>query len=368
LVAGDAMIRLENIRKVFPGSRRAAVSDLSLDIGRGECVTLIGPSGCGKTTTLKMINRIIEPTSGLIEIDGRDAMAIPAHELRRSIGYVIQQIGLFPHRTIAQNIGTVPALLGWEQPRIDERVAELVEVVGLDAEMMARYPSELSGGQQQRAGVARALAADPPVLLMDEPFGAVDPIVRKRLQSEFHDLQGRLSKTVVFVTHDVDEAILLGDRMAILNIGGIIEQFEAPESVLAEPASEFVESFLGRERGLKRLALLPIGEAHLEQGPFVDVSVPPVEARRVMDEHGVDWLGILDGERLLGWVDGSRLGDASLRDLEPRPFLVTLDTGSSLRSALDAVVTSHARVAVVVEDGIYRGMLDLEAIAEEITE
>ena len=367
-MAGDAMIRLENVRKVFPGSTRAAVSDLSLDIRRGECVTLIGPSGCGKTTTLKMINRIIEPTSGRIEIDGRDAMAIPAHDLRRSIGYVIQQIGLFPHRTIAQNIGTVPALLGWGQAKIDERVAELVDVVGLDAEMMTRYPSELSGGQQQRAGVARALAADPPVLLMDEPFGAVDPIVRKRLQVEFRDLQGRLGKTVVFVTHDVDEAIVLGDRMAILNIGGIIEQFEAPESVLADPASEFVESFLGGERGLKRLALLPIGEAHLEPGPFVDISVPPAEAHRIMEQHGVDWVGLLDGERLLGWVDRARIGDSPLGDLEPRPFLVTLDTDSSLRSALDAVVTSHARVAVVVEDGIYRGMLDLEAIAEGITE
>ena len=367
-MAGDPMIRLENVTKVFPTSTRAAVSDLSLDIGRGECVTLIGPSGCGKTTTLKMINRIIEPTSGRIQVDGKDAMAIPAHELRRSIGYVIQQIGLFPHRTIAQNIGTVPVLLGWDQARIDDRVAELVEVVGLDAEMMSRYPSELSGGQQQRVGVARALAADPPVLLMDEPFGAVDPIVRKRLQSEFHDLRGRLGKTVVFVTHDVDEAILLGDRMAILNIGGIIEQYDPPEKVLAEPASDFVERFLGGERGLKRLALLPIGEADLEPGPFVDVSVPPAEARRVMEQQGVDWLGLLDAEALLGWVDGALIDDTPLRELEPRPFLVTLDMDASLRSALDAVVTSHARVAVVVEDGVYRGMLDLDAIAEGITE
>jgi osmoprotectant transport system ATP-binding protein len=203
---------------------------------------------------------------------------------------------------------------------------------------------------------------------MDEPFGAVDPIVRKRLQSEFHDLRGRLGKTVVFVTHDVDEAILLGDRMAILNIGGIIEQYDPPEKVLAEPASDFVERFLGGERGLKRLALLPIGEADLEPGPFVDVSVPPAEARRVMEQHGVDWLGLLDAEALLGWVDGALIDDTPLRELEPRPFLVTLDMDASLRSALDAVVTSHARVAVVVEDGVYRGMLDLDAIAEGITE
>jgi osmoprotectant transport system ATP-binding protein len=367
-VAGDTMIRLEKVRKVFPGTARAAVTDLSLDIGRGECVTLVGPSGCGKTTTLKMINRIIEPTSGRISVDGRDAMAIPPHELRRSIGYVIQQIGLFPHRTIAQNIATVPALLGWDRARIEDRVAELVETVGLDAEMLTRYPAELSGGQQQRVGVARALAADPPVLLMDEPFGAVDPIVRKRLQAEFQRLQQRLGKTVVFVTHDVDEAIFLGDRMAILDIGGILEQYDTPEKVLATPASGFVERFLGGERGLKRLALLPVSEAGLERGPFVDIGATSTEAQAVMARHGVDWIGLLDGEHLLGWVEGSLVDGTPLDDLEPRPFLVTLSSNSSLRAALDAVVTGHARVAVIVDDGLYKGMLDLEAIAEEITE
>jgi osmoprotectant transport system ATP-binding protein len=362
------MISLENVSKTFPGAPHPAVTDLSLEVGRGEFVTLVGPSGCGKTTTLKMINRIIEPTSGRIAIDGRDAMATPAHELRRSIGYVIQQVGLFPHRTIAQNVGTVPSLLGWEQDRIDERVAELVETVGLDPVMLSRYPSELSGGQQQRVGVARALAADPPVLLMDEPFGAVDPIVRKRLQDEFRDLQQRLGKTVVFVTHDVDEAIFLGNRMAILNIGGILEQYDAPETILAEPANEFVESFLGGERGLKRLGLLPVTGAATERGPFVEVTEDPDQAKRVMEDHDVDWLGLLDRGRLLGWVDGSLVDRVPLSELEPRPFLVTLDSDSTLRSALDAVVTGHARVAVVVDDGVYRGMLDLEAIAEEITE
>jgi osmoprotectant transport system ATP-binding protein len=364
----DAMIRVENLRKVFQGSARPAVTDLTIDVRRGECVTLIGPSGCGKTTTLKMINRIIEPTSGKISVDGRDAMTVPAHELRRSIGYVIQQIGLFPHRTIAQNIGTVPSLLGWDQARIADRVEELVDTVGLDPEMLTRYPSELSGGQQQRVGVARALAADPPVLLMDEPFGAVDPIVRKRLQAEFHELQKRLGKTVVFVTHDVDEAILLGDRMAILEVGGVLAQYDAPEAILAEPASAFVERFLGGERGLKRLALLPVGEAGLVKGPFVDVTAEVEEARRVMEEQRVDWIGLLDGERLLGWVAGSSVGSASLGEIEPRPFLVTLSSDDTLRAALDAVVTSHARVAVVADDGVFRGMLDLESIAEEITE
>jgi osmoprotectant transport system ATP-binding protein len=339
-----------------------------MEIRRGECVTLIGPSGCGKTTTLKMINRIIEPTSGHISIDGRDAMSIPPHELRRSIGYVIQQIGLFPHRTIAQNIATVPALLGWDDTRIADRVDELVDTVGLDSEMLSRYPSELSGGQQQRVGVARALAADPPVLLMDEPFGAVDPIVRKRLQAEFHQLQESLGKTVVFVTHDVDEAIFLGDRMAILEVGGILAQYDAPEKILAGPSSAFVERFLGGERGLKRLALLPVSDAGLIPGPFVDVTVSSEEARQVMERHGVDWVGLLDGDRLLGWVEGSRFDSSPLQQIEPRPFLVTLGSGDSLRTALDAVVTSHARVAVVVDDGVYRGMLDLEAIAGEITE
>jgi osmoprotectant transport system ATP-binding protein len=362
------MIRLEAVTKVFPGASRPAVDELTLEVARGEFVTLVGPSGCGKTTTLKMINRIIEPTSGKILIDGEDALATPPHELRRSIGYVIQQIGLFPHRTIAQNIATVPALLGWDEERIEERVSELVEVVGLDPEMLGRYPAALSGGQQQRVGVARALAADPPVLLMDEPFGAVDPIVRKRLQQEFHDLQERLGKTVVFVTHDVDEAILLGDRMAILNVGGILEQYDRPEHILANPASAFVRDFLGGERGLKRLALLPVSEASMRRGPVVEVTASPDDARRAMEEESADWVGLLDGGRLLGWVDGSEIGTRPLRDLSPKPFLVTLGGDASLRSALDAVVTSHARVAMVVDDGVYLGMLDLEGIAEEITE
>ncbi|MGC2241018.1 MAG: ABC transporter ATP-binding protein [Acidimicrobiia bacterium] len=363
------MIRLESVSKTFPGAVRPAVSSLSLEIGRGDFVTLVGPSGCGKTTTLKMINRIIEPTDGTILIDGRVAMAIPPHELRRSIGYVIQQIGLFPHRTISQNIATVPDLLGWDQVRIEDRVAELVELVGLEADLLPRYPSELSGGQQQRVGVARALAADPPVLLMDEPFGAVDPIVRKRLQQEFLELQERLGKTVVFVTHDIDEALFLGTKTAILNVGGILEQYDRPEVILASPANAFVEDFLGGERGLKRLALLPVEDAELEPGPFVELGTGIDEARRVMRVNGTDWLGLLDRGRLLGWVGADEVDSRPLSVIEPRPFLVTLMSNSSLRQALDAVVTGHARVAVVVDDaGTYLGMLDLEAIAGEITE
>ncbi|MEX1126606.1 MAG: ATP-binding cassette domain-containing protein [Acidimicrobiia bacterium] len=362
------MIRLENVAKVFGGASAPAVANLSLEVDRGELVALVGPSGCGKTTTLKMINRLIEPTSGRIEVDGRDVMTAPPHELRRSIGYVIQQVGLFPHRTIAQNVATVPRLLGWDEARIKDRVGELFELVGLDDSMLERYPSELSGGQQQRVGVARALAADPPVLLMDEPFGAVDPIVRGHLQGEFLELQSRLEKTVVFVTHDIDEAILLGSRIAILNVGGLLEQHDTPERILASPANAFVESFIGAERGLKRLALHPISEAEMSRGPVIDITAKPEEASRVMDENGVSWVGLLSGDRLLGWVDGSEIDGRPLAELAPREFLVSLRSDSSLRAALDAVVTGHARVAVVVDDGIYRGMLDLEAIAEEITE
>ena len=362
------MIRLDGVTKIFPGTSSPAVTDLSLDVGEGEFVTLVGPSGCGKTTTLKMINRIIEPTSGRIEIGGRDALSMEPHVLRRSIGYVIQQIGLFPHRTIAQNIATVPNLLGWDAGRIEARVAELIMTVGLDEEMLDRYPSELSGGQQQRVGVARALAADPPVLLMDEPFGAVDPIVRGRLQQEFLDIHDRLGTTVVFVTHDIDEALYLGARVAILNIGGILEQYDTPENILSDPANEFVEDFLGGERGLKRLALRPVSDAAMTRGPVIEVSASPDEARAVMASHGVDWVALLEGTRLLGWVDRSEVNTAPLSDLHPKPFAVSLSPDSSLREAVDAVVTGHARVAVVVENGDYLGMVDLESIAEEITE
>lgn len=362
------MIRLDHVSKQYPGASTPAVGDLTLDVARGEFVTLVGPSGCGKTTTLKMINRIIEPTGGSIRIDGVDALSMPAHQLRRSIGYVIQQIGLFPHYTIAQNIATVPRLLGWDELRILARTDELIDLVGLEAEMLPRYPGELSGGQQQRVGVARALAADPPVLLMDEPFGAVDPIVRGNLQAEFLELQRELGKTVVFVTHDIDEAILLGTRIAILNVGGVLEQYDTPEVILRNPANQFVEDFLGGERGLKRLGLLSVGSADLVRGPVVDVTASDSDARLAMDQHGVEWFGILDGERLLGWADASSLNGAGVRGIAPRGFAVELNSASSLREALDSVVTGHARTAVVVDDGIYRGMLDLEAIAGEITE
>ena len=284
---------------------------------QGSLTALVGPSGCGKTTTLKMINRLIEPTSGTIEVQGRRVLEMPVHELRRGIGYVIQQTGLFPHKTIAANIGTVPSLLGWDKSRVRERVAELVDLVGLDPELLSRYPAELSGGQQQRVGVARALAADPPILLMDEPYSAVDPIVRARLQDELITLQRRVHKTIVLVTHDIDEAIKLADYVALLNIGGVLEQFGPPAELLRAPVNDFVAGFLGRERALKRMGLMRVR----------DVTLAPTA-----DD-----------------VDDSTA--------------VRLDT--PLRQALDVIVDSASRaVAVVDDDGRRLGVLTIEQIAE----
>ncbi|MGH3441500.1 MAG: ATP-binding cassette domain-containing protein [Nitriliruptorales bacterium] len=361
------MIRLRDVTKVFPGSSEPAVGGLSFDVPEGEIAVLVGPSGCGKTTTLRMINRLIEPTSGTIEVGGERADALPEHELRRRIGYVIQSVGLFPHRTIAQNIATVPRLLGWDRQRITARVDELVEIMGLDPQLRRRYPSELSGGQQQRVGVARALAADPPVLLMDEPFGAVDPIVRTRLQHELLALQERVKKTIVFVTHDIDEAILLGDRVAILNIGGVLEQYAPPEEILREPTGPFVEDFLGSERGLKRLSLIPVTSLELQRGPVVDASASIEEAKQVVAAEDVDWVGVLDGRRLRGWVWISDLEPGrAVGDHETRQFRVWIEAGSSLRTALDAIVNTRNNVAVVYDGDHYLGMLTIDRISREL--
>jgi osmoprotectant transport system ATP-binding protein len=360
------MIKLEHVAKVFPGQLVPAVGDLSLEVQGGEIAVLIGPSGCGKSTTLRMINRLIEPTSGRITVAGKDIAAQKAHELRLSIGYVIQQVGLFPHRTIARNIATVPQLLGWDRSRINARVDELMELVGLEPELASRYPTELSGGQQQRVGVARALAADPPVLLMDEPFGAVDPIVRLRLQEELLDLQRRLRKTIVFVTHDIDEAIRLADRMAVLNVGGALEQYEPPVDLLAHPANEFVLEFLGADRGLKRLALIPVSAAELEPGPTVDVGSTIANARAVMTREGVDWVAVLDQGRPRGWISASQLdGHERISEIEPTRFPVAVKPSDSLRHALDALVNSPTQVVVVIDDdGRYLGMLDVGRIGK----
>ncbi len=278
VITAKVALRLENVTKRFADAPVDAVSNLSLDLPEGTLTALVGPSGCGKTTTLRMINRLEEPTSGSIELFGRDVRTTPVADLRRGMGYVIQHAGLFPHRSVAANIATVPKLLGWDKARIAARVDDLVELLGLDPALLTRYPAALSGGQQQRVGVARALAADPPILLMDEPYSAVDPIVRERLQDELIALQRRVRKTIVFVTHDIDEAIKLADNVALLDVGGVIAQFGPPDELLRAPATPFVESFLGSERALRRLALHTVGDASLDALPSRHDELPTVQS------------------------------------------------------------------------------------------
>ena len=277
----------------------------------GEICVLVGPSGCGKTTAMRMVNRTVEITSGEIEIGGTPVGDRSPAQLRREIGYVIQQIGLFPHRTIAQNIATVPGLVGWERDRIAARVTELLELISLPAEVADRYPSQLSGGQQQRVGVARALAADPPVMLMDEPFGAIDPINRERLQNEFLRLQAEIRKTILFVTHDIDEAIKMGDRIAIMRQGGHLAQFATPAELLMAPADEFVEDFVGADRALKRLALMRVSDVDLWEAPLAFVGQDTADVRAKLERAEVPWAVLVDSDRKpLGWL--------SERDLEAR--------------------------------------------------
>ncbi|MFI9629999.1 ABC transporter ATP-binding protein [Streptomyces sp. NPDC052042] len=304
------MIRFEHVTKRYPDGT-TAVDDLSFEVAEGELVTLVGPSGCGKTTTMKMVNRLIEPTEGRIFLDGDDISAIDPVRLRRRIGYVIQQVGLFPHRTILENTATVPHLLGWKRGKARDRAAELLDLVGLDPSVYGdRYPEQLSGGQRQRVGVARALAADPPVLLMDEPFGAVDPVVRERLQNEFLKLQARVRKTVLFVTHDIEEAVRLGDRIAVYGQGAI-EQFDSPATVLGAPATPYVADFVGADRGLKRLSVTPIEEGDLDQPPVVHLDDSLERATERLRAEGARWAVVLDGDdNLHGWIPSDRPGTA----------------------------------------------------------
>jgi osmoprotectant transport system ATP-binding protein len=315
---GGATIQLLDVTKTYPGQLAPAVDHITLEIAAGEIVVLVGPSGCGKTTTMKMINRLIEPTSGRILIGGTDVLKLDADEHRRNVGYVIQQIGLFPHMRIAENIGLVPRMLGWSRSKTAERVEELLEVVGLPAgEYARRYPRELSGGQQQRVGVARALAADPPVMLMDEPFGATDPITRDRLQNEFLRLQGEMGKTIVFVTHDFDEALKMGDRIAVLGPRSVIAQYDTPEAILASPANDYVASFIGSGGQLKRLALMLLRDAVLRPVPARrDLPVITVEATLhdaldLMLENGREKVLVADGEA----GGGQMLGSIRMDDL-----------------------------------------------------
>ncbi len=311
------MLVLDRVTKRYPGGQ-VAVRELSLTIGEGETCVLVGPSGCGKTTLLRTINRMVEPTSGRILLNGEDVRAMDPVRLRLRMGYVIQQIGLFPHLTVAENVATVPRLLRWDRARIRARVTELLELVGLEPARFAhRYPGQLSGGQQQRVGVARALAGDPPVLLMDEPFGAIDRITRERLQDEFIDIQRRMRKTVVFVTHDIDEAVKLGDRIAILNEGAL-EQVDTPARLLANPATEFVSRFLGPERATRRLAVVGIEAARLDAvtspaAPEVDAEASLADALTTMLLHDTDRVAVRRDGQLLGTLSVGRLLQAAAR-------------------------------------------------------
>lgn len=309
-----ASIELVDVTKMYPNQSVAAVENFSMSINPGELVMLVGPSGCGKTTTMKMINRIIEPTSGSILIDGEDVLSLNQNLLRRRIGYVIQQVGLFPHMTIEENVAVVPNLLGWDKAKVKSRVEELLSLVELDPGKFAkRYPKQLSGGQQQRVGVARALAADPPVMLMDEPFGATDPITREKLQDEFLRLQASIGKTIVFVTHDFDEAIRLGDRIAVLSERSQIAQFDTPAKILANPANEYVSSFIGQAAAIKRLALLPVSGAKL--GAAVSSSHLSVGLNENLRE-ALDHI-VLNGGRPIAVLagDGRIVGSISVEEI-----------------------------------------------------
>lgn len=357
------MIRFEHVTKRYADGT-TAVDDLSFEVAEGELVTLVGPSGCGKTTTMKMVNRLIEPTEGVIFLDGDDISTIDPVELRRRIGYVIQQVGLFPHKTVLENTATVPHLLGWKRGKGRERAAELLDLVGLDPSVYGdRYPEQLSGGQRQRVGVARALAADPPVLLMDEPFGAVDPVVRERLQNEFLKLQAQVRKTVLFVTHDIEEAVRLGDRIAVYGQGRI-EQFDSPATVLGAPATPYVADFVGADRGLKRLSVTPIEESDLDQPPVVHLDDPLATATERLRSEGARWAVVLDGrDNLHGWIPAdvttTATAEGTVRE-HARRMEAWLPLGAPLKQAFATMLQHDAGWIAVIDkesEGRFLGVL-----------
>ncbi len=364
------MIELRKITKLYPGQIQPAVSNVSFTVPEGNTCVLIGPSGCGKTTIMKMINRIIEPTEGTVFINGKNATEMNPVKLRRTIGYVIQQIGLFPHLTIEQNIAVVPNLLGWDKLKIVQRVDELIALVGMDPDLYRnRYPRELSGGQRQRIGVARALAADPPVMLMDEPFGAVDPITRDRLQNEFLRLQQRLHKTIVFVTHDIDEAIKMGDQIVILQVGGQIQQIGTPDEILATPANDFVADFVGSDRGLKRLSLMRVHDLYQEY-PSIQLSESTDSAIERMERLNVRSLVVLDRSRhVRGYITLSyaREHKRGLVEDVMKALDAYTETQATLRDAFSEMLTSNIRqLPVVDDDDRYLGVVTMTAVQEAI--
>ena len=364
-----AEIVLEDLSKHFPGQALAAVDQVSMTIPAGQITVFVGPSGCGKTTTMKMINRLIEPTSGRITIDGRDALSLDPDELRRGIGYAIQEAGLFPHMTVAQNVGMVPGLLGWDKKRTASRVEEMLDLVGLEpGEYAQRYPRQLSGGQQQRVGVARALAADPPVLLMDEPFGAVDPITRGLLQDELLRLQADLGKTIVFVTHDFNEAVKLGDRIAVLGPQSTILQYDTPEAILANPADETVAGFVGAGASLKQLTLMRVRDVEIEHYPSALQSEPAETLRVQVGPGRRSWGVVLDARRRpVRWINGVQL--ASAQDLRTAgvPVGEVVSTVSTLQDALEALLAENNAATVVVgAHGQYAGVIDIDTLVGTI--
>ncbi|WP_246127762.1 ATP-binding cassette domain-containing protein [Amycolatopsis rhizosphaerae] len=362
-------IELDHVTKRYPGTKAPAVSELTMTIPAGEVVILVGPSGCGKTTAMRMINRLIEPTSGRITIGGEDALGLEPDRLRRKIGYAIQQAGLFPHFTVAQNIAVVPGLLGWERKRIDDRVDEMLDLVGLDpAEFRNRYPRQLSGGQQQRVGVARALAADPPVLLMDEPFGAVDPITRGNLQDELLRLQAKLRKTIVFVTHDFDEAVKLGDRIAVLGDRSAILQYDTPEAILAHPANDTVAGFVGAGASLKQLTLLRVRDVELSREvELATLGESPAQLRTRLAERRATYALVLDQRgRPVRWVHIGDLGRATSLAGAGRALSDSVTVQSTLQDALEAILVEGGAVPVTGLDGRYTGMIELDTVIAAI--
>ena len=366
--APPTMIRLEAVSKVYPGTEIPAVEALDLEIPEGEILVLVGPSGCGKSTTLRLINRMIEPSSGRIIFDGEDVTSVNPDHLRRRIGYVIQQIGLFPHQTIAQNIATVPKLLGWEKKKIPARVDELMDMVGLDPSLYRdRYPKELSGGQAQRVGVARALGADPSVLLMDEPFGAIDPITRERLQNEFLRLQEELKKTIVFVTHDIDEAIKMGDRIAILRERSHVAQFDTPERILAFPVDDFVRDFIGEGSTLKGLNFERVRdlEPNLDY-PTIRATDSRDHARTKLAASDEKWLLVLDdADRPVRWVRSHDLDRAAELTETGLPVVAKVEPQATLHDALEEMLVSNAGCACIVDGaGRYQGIVDISTLTD----
>ncbi len=364
------MIRLENVEKKYPHTERAAVNGLSMEIERGEVCVFVGPSGCGKTTTLKMINSLIGPTRGNIYINGEDIQTQNPDKLRQNVGYVIQQVGLFPHMTVLNNIATVPRLLGWDEKRIKARVDELLELVGLDPdENRDKYPKALSGGQKQRVGVARAMAGDPPIMLMDEPFGAVDPIVRGQLQNEFLRLQKKIKKTICFVTHDIDEAIKMGDKIAIMNDGELV-QYDTPENILFAPANTFVKEFVGFDRALKVLNLLSVGTIMDKETVTVRNDDSIERILKKLTKHNISFIIVIDAkQRVQGYVNKQELRANSYGAWQHRirKFSATLPLRATLKDALSEMLQHGVAVIPIInDDNVFEGVVSMKDLRSYI--